>query len=350
MRNWILSIGMPVCLAVLAAVFCPGCGSDSPEEKGADKSEPNTVAASVGEGVAVTVNGVEILESEIEELIRPSLDELAEKTKYAPAGSAEAVARQFRQQALEQLIRRALLDAQIRQANVTISDDEVTSHIEAMASSQRMSVDQFTEVMKQRGHTLDGLKEEIREGLARNQFMATKWEGKISVGEEDAKKYYEENPEEFKVPELVRASHILITPETPGDPNEERAKARKKIEGLLQQAKGGADFAELAKANSSCLSASNGGDLDFVPRGKTTPAFEKALFELKVGEVSDIVETNYGFHIIKATDHSDPTVISFEQARQKIIQKLTEEKQVEFADEYLKKLKAEAEIVYPSTT
>jgi peptidyl-prolyl cis-trans isomerase C len=131
------------------------------------------------------------------------------------------------------------------------------------------------------------------------------------------------------------------------DPNEAKARARTKIEGLLKQIKDGADFAELARANSVCPSAPQGGDLDFFPRGKTTPAFEKVAFELQVGQISDVVETEYGFHIIKATDHEDPTDITFEQAKEKIIEQLTAEKQSEFADEYLKKLMAEAKIVYP---
>jgi len=350
MRKQTLSVSISACLAMFAALLCPGCGSDNPGESTADKPEPNAVTAPVTQAVAVTVNGVKIFESEIESLIRPQLDKLAEKTKYAPAGTAETYTSQFRQLALEQLIRRVLLDEVVRQANITIPDEAVMSQIEAMASAQGMSVDQFVETITQYGHTLDGIKEEMRSGLARNQFMAAQWESKISITEDEAKKYYDENSEKFNVPEQIRASHILITPATAGDPNEERVKARTKIEGLLEQVKGGADFAELAMANSSCPSAPNGGDLNFFPRGKTTPAFEKAVFELKVGEVSGVVETDYGFHIIKVTDHKDPTVFSFEQASEQITEQLTEAKQVEFADEFLKKLKAEAEIVYPSGT
>ncbi|MHC4072686.1 MAG: peptidylprolyl isomerase, partial [Planctomycetota bacterium] len=147
--------------------------------------------------------------------------------------------------------------------------------------------------------------------------------------------------------EQVRVSHILITPESGADPNEAKVKARIKSEDLHKQIKGGADFAELARANSSCPSAPDGGDLNFFPRGKTTPAFEKVAFELEVGQISDVVETEYGCHIIKATDRKDPSVVSFEQAKDRIIAQLTAQKQSEFAENYLKTLKAEAEIIYP---
>jgi peptidyl-prolyl cis-trans isomerase C len=220
------------------------------------------------------------------------------------------------------------------------------SQMEEIASAQGVSMEDFLKTMAQHGRSLEQMKDDLRERLARSQFMATQWAGKINVTEEDARKYHQDNPEQFKLPEQVRVSHILIKPELGEDPNEARAR----IEGLLEQIKEGADFAELAKANSVCPSAPKGGDLGFFPRGKTTPAFEEVAFELQVGQLSDVVETEYGFHIIKATDHQDPTNVTFTQAKEKIIEKLTEEKQSEFADEYLKKLKAEAKIVYPTST
>jgi peptidyl-prolyl cis-trans isomerase C len=208
--------------------------------------------------------------------------------------------------------------------------------------------------MAEYGESFDEIKKEVREGLARNKFMQTYWAGKINVTEEDAQKYYQENPNEFETPEQVRVSHILIKPkyvdpnvDPNADPNEAKAAAKAKAENLLKQIKDGADFAELAKANSDCPSAPNGGDLGFVPKGETTPAFEKAAFELQVGQVSDVVETEYGYHIIKVTDHKDASKTSFEDAKDDIIKQLIQKKQSELADEYIESLKAKANIVYP---
>ena len=343
MRICILGLRILVCAAVFLTVLSPGCRSEKPEESGAEKSEPNAIAASVTGGVAVTVNGVEIARSKVEQLIKPQLDSLAPKTRQLPAHVIKQYTQQFREQALERLIRQELLDAKIRQANITITDAEVMSQMEEIASVQGVPLEDFIKTMAQHDHSLKQIKEDLRERLARNQFMETQWAGKINVTEDDAKKYHDEKPEQFRIPEQVRVSHILIKLEQGVDPNE----ARTRIEGLLKQIKEGADFAELAKANSDCPSAPQGGDLNFFPRGKTTPAFEKVAFELQVGQISDVVETEYGFHIIKATDHEDPSDITFEQAKEKIIDQLTEEKQSEFADEYLKKLMAEAKIVYP---
>jgi peptidyl-prolyl cis-trans isomerase C len=180
--------------------------------------------------------------------------------------------------------------------------------------------------------------------------MEAQWVGKINITEEDAKKHYDESPTQFEVKEQVRASHILIKPDITdpnNDPNQAKAEAKAKIQDLLEQIKDGADFAELAKANSACPSAAGGGDLKFFTRGKMAPPFEKAAFALEVGKVSDIVETQFGYHIIKVTDRKDAGTTSFEQAGDNIIKQLTQKKQKEFADKYIESLKAAANIVYP---
>jgi peptidyl-prolyl cis-trans isomerase C len=216
-------------------------------------------------------------------------------------------------------------------------------------------LDDLKKQIESRGQSFDEVKQQAQKGLAYQKVMEAQWAGKINVTEDDAKKYYDENPKRFETPEQIRASHILIKPvltdpnaDPSADPNEAKAKAKAKTQDLLEQIKGGADFAELAKAHSTCPSAPNGGDLNFFPRGQTTPSFEKAAFELEVGQISDIVETEYGYHIIKVTDHKDAGVTSFEQAKDNIIKQLTQKRQSEFANEYIESLKAAANIVYPS--
>ncbi|MGB2864066.1 MAG: peptidylprolyl isomerase, partial [Sedimentisphaerales bacterium] len=253
---------------------------------------------------------------------------------------------------LEQTIRRHLLDEKVKEANIVITDEEVMSTITEIAAAQRepLSLEEFKKTMEQYGQSFDNVKADVRDGLARNKFMEAHWAGKINVTEEDARKYYDENTKQFEIPEQVKASHILIKPEFTdpnADPNEAKAKARTKTEDLLKQLKDGADFAELAKANSVCFSAPQGGDLGFFPRGETTPAFEKTAFELEIGQISDIVETEYGYHIIKVTEHKDASTTSLEQAKDDIIKQLTQTKQSELAEEYIESLKAKANIVFP---
>jgi peptidyl-prolyl cis-trans isomerase C len=231
------------------------------------------------------------------------------------------------------------------------------STIEEIAAGQRepLSLEEFKKKLAEYGQSFDNVKEDMRKGLARNQFMEAQWAGKINVTEEDAQKYYQENTKQFETPEQVRASHILIKPEFTdpnidpnADPNEAKAVARTKTEDLLKQLKDGADFAELAKTHSNCPSAPQGGDLGFFPKGQTTPAFENAAFELEIGQISEIVETEYGYHIIKVAEHKDASTISFEQAKDDIIKQLTQTKQSELAQEYIESLRAGANITYPA--
>ena len=359
MRSCSLNLKILVCLVMFLALIPLSCKPKSPKETDADKS--STIPADSGPDIAVTINGVDILESEIEKLVQPQLETIAKQSAQLPPTYAQQYAKQFREQAIEQTIRKNLLDEKVKEANIVITDEEVMTTIEKIATSQRepLSLEEIKKKMEEYGQNFDEVKEEVREGLARNQFMEAQWAGKIDVTEEDARKYYDENPKQFVQPEQVRVSHILIKPvltdpnvDPNVDPNEDkanaRAKAREKAEDLLKQIKDGADFAELAKTHSNCLSAQSGGDLGFFPRGEMVPAFENVAFELEIGQISEIVEAEYGYHIIKATDHKEAGTIAFDQVKNNIIMQLTQTKQSEIAEEYIESLRAGANIVYPA--
>ena len=172
--------------------------------------------------------------------------------------------------------------------------------------------------------------------------------GKINISDQQVRKYYEDNIERFKVPEQVRLSHISI--DTSGiDPNSDadqaKAKLRSQAQRLLDQIRAGADFDELAKA---AVPGRKGGDLGFRDREAPLPEeFKQAAFALNVGEVSDIVQTEYGFHIIKATDRVAASVKEFKQVRHEILEELTYQEKQKLAMEYIESLKAAAEIIYP---
>ena len=120
----------------------------------------------------------------------------------------------------------------------------------------------------------------------------------ITVPEQDIQRAYRQNIDQYSQPEQVRVSHILLNTE-----GKDEAAVRARAEDLLKQIKGGADFEALAKANSQDpASASKGGDLDFFGRGRMVPEFEAVAFTLPVGQLSDVVRTQYGFHIMKVTD------------------------------------------------
>ena len=140
----------------------------------------------------------------------------------------------------------------------------------------------------------------------------------ITVPEQDIQRAYRQNIDQYSQPEQVRVSHILLNTE-----GKDEAEVRAKAEDLLKQIKGGADFATLAKAHSQDpASASKGGDLDFFGRGRMVPAFEAVAFTLPVNQLSDVVRTQYGFHIMKVTDKKAAEVQPLDTVRPQITEQL----------------------------
>ena len=145
---------------------------------------------------------------------------------------------------------------------------------------------------------------------------------KLEVTQDEVKRFYDQNPDMYRTPEQVRASHILF--KTQG---KDEAAVRVQAEDVLKQVKNGGDFAALAKKYSEDEgSKASGGDLDYSPRGRLVPEFETAAFSMKPGETSDLVKTEYGFHIIRVTDHKAETTRSLDEVRPQIQERLLGEK------------------------
>ncbi len=148
---------------------------------------------------------------------------------------------------------------------------------------------------------------------------------KIQVSEDDIKSYYKANMESFNAPEMVKARHILIKVGRAAS-EEEKNNAREKAEGILKRIKAGEDFAKLAaELSDDPGSKVNGGELGFFPRGRMVKPFEDAAFAMKPGEVSGLVETQFGFHIIKVEEKKPAGIEPFDAVRDKIRAKLTDD-------------------------
>ncbi len=166
---------------------------------------------------------------------------------------------------------------------------------------------------------------------------------KVAVSEKESKAFYDVHPEFFKQPEKVKASHILIKL----DPNAEESKkasAKEKIENIQKKLKEGKDFAALAREFSEGPSKDSGGELGFFARGQMVPPFEDAAFSLKTGEVSDLVVTRFGYHLIKVTEKPAAQTIKFEDAKEKIVQHLKQEGTKKELQSYIENLRKTASI------
>nr|WP_305791187.1 peptidylprolyl isomerase [Desulfatitalea tepidiphila] len=187
------------------------------------------------------------------------------------------------------------------------------------------------------------MKAQIVERTAIRSFIEKEIVSKIQVSDEEANTFYKDNPNYFKRPEEVHAQHILIKSNKEDDEKKKEA-SRQELMKIKKRIDAGEDFGELAKAHSQCPSAQNGGDLGSFGRGKMVPAFEEVAFGLKADEVSDIVETQFGYHLIKVLEHRQASTVDLEEARPRIVANLRNQKIQSEVNTYVEKLRGEAKI------
>jgi peptidyl-prolyl cis-trans isomerase C len=318
----------------------PITGERRPLDKIVSLADPNEVAA--------TINGTDIKEGEIQKIIAPEIDRI----KEAPGASAlpeetiSTYVQQIRQDVLQQLIIENLLDQKVKDANIVVTSAEAEEVLKQLAENS-VSMEDFKKTLETRKADYNQLLNDIKKDQSYRKLVDAQLEGKINITEEQAKKFYDENPKAFDVPEQVRASHILVICDS-NEPNDVKQKAKTKIEDLLRQVKEGADFAALAKANSDDKgSAVQGGDLDYFTKGQMVEPFETAAFKLETGKVSDVVETDYGYHIIKVTDHKKAETKSFDDTKKDIIELLTNRQKSDYVNTYVETLLKDAKITFP---
>lgn len=262
--------------------------------KAADKLDAlfgGTIVAK-GKGVSVT---------------RAQLDEalVGIKSRAAAAGQSiptEQMA-QLEQQILQRLIQVQLLNAKATDADRATAKEQVAKRMTEL-KTQAGSEDMLAQKLKSVGLTRDELVSKMTEEATAE--AALKREVKSDVSDADVKKYYDDHPARFEQPELVHAAHILLMTQDPttGGPltDDQKAAKKKQIEDILKRAKGGEDFAKLAKEFSEDPgSKENGGEYTF-PRGQMVPEFETTAFSLGTNQISDVVTTQYGYHVIKVYD------------------------------------------------
>jgi len=361
------------CLAVLFVIGVVGCSQETPSASDANETASSMAApapampematptpsappapapapAPAPDAVVCTVNGEEITEQRVSEALDLLVRRAGPQLSSLPAAIIENFKKQQRPSVVHNLVAETLLDQQVKAANIVVTDDQVIAAIDTQGAKRNppVTVEQFKTMVNAQGGNFDEVLAQYKVNLARQQYLEAQWAGKIDVNDAMAQAYYDEHPDEFKVEEQVRASHILIKTDVAdaNDPNAVKATAKAEAEQLLAQLKDGADFAELAKAHSDCPSAPSGGDLGYFGRGRMVPPFEKAAFALQTGEMSDVVETQFGYHIIKVTDKKAAGTTPFDEAKVTILTNLTNQKKSQFVNELIESLKAKATIVY----
>ena len=295
-------------------------------------------------GKAAIVNGVVIQEEEVNRMLNYHQQRLLATKGQAirPDMMIEA-----RKMVLENLIDRELLYQKSLEKGIVIDDAQVNEQLDRL-KKQYPNEQAFKDSLAEDHLSEDTVKSRFKMNLAVQKFVEKEFGGNIDVSEVEAKAFYDGNPQYFTQPETIRASGILIKVDVKSDAAK-KEEARKRMEDIQKRIQKGEDFAVLAKDFSQDASAAQGGDLGIIPRGRMPKALDDAAFSLKPGEVSSIVETPLGFHLIKVQEKKPEKIVPFEEEEEKIRQHLTNQKLNQRVDEYLKEVKKTAKIERIST-
>ncbi len=257
---------------------------------------------------------------------------------------------QIERQVLDSLISKQLVLAKTTEADKAKGKAQFKASLQKFKTNGKLTEEEFTQRLNQQLRVL-GVNRQQWEQQSTEQAtlpVVLARELKVNATEEEVKKFYEENPAKFEQPEMVRAAHILLTtsdPATRADlPEEQKAKKQKQMEDLLKRARASEDFAKLAKEYSEDPgSKDKGGEYTF-PRGQMMAEFEAAAFSLNTNQVSDIVTTRYGYHIIKLYEKIPAKKVEFDKVASDIKDFLVQRDiQKQFPD-YIQKLKKDADV------
>jgi peptidyl-prolyl cis-trans isomerase C len=286
--------------------------------------------------VLAKINGETVTKGELEKALT-ALEQ--QNGGPVPASDRDRIVRGL----LDQMIGFKLLLQESQSRKVAVTDPEVDARI-ASIRQQFPSEDAFKNAMAAQKVTLDQVRAEQRQQMMINRLLETEVGPKAAVTPKDVEKAYAEHPELFQVPPRVRASHILITVPENADAAV-KAAALAKATSVLKSARAGKDFAALAKEYSQDPgSAAQGGDLGFFAANQMVPPFSDAAFKLKPGSISDIVETQFGYHIIKVIEKQPTRTVKLEEARPQLEKELTQAKRAQETQAFVQALRQKGKI------
>ena len=336
----IKSLVLPLLAAALPAW---GATPGQPAATNAAASPESAIRPSslFGNAVVAKGKGVEVTRGQLDdEMVRL-------KAQWAARGQTLTPDQLAR---MEQNVLQQLIQVQLLRAKATDADK---------AEGKKVAEKRFQDAKKRFGSD-EAFNRQLRLMDTTPEEVLSKWtesataesvlkrELKVNITDADARKFYDDNPARFEVPEQVRASHILLMTTDPKTNTElteaQKAAKRKQMEGLLKRARAGEDFAKLAKEYSEDPgSRDKGGEYTF-SRGQMVPEFEAAAFALNTNQVSDIITTRYGYHIIKLDEKIPARKESFDKVASDIKDGLTMQALQKQSPAYLDKLKADAKV------
>ncbi|MGD0059171.1 MAG: peptidylprolyl isomerase [Verrucomicrobiia bacterium] len=327
--------------AVAGTLVGQAFSADSTAAPAASTNKSTSVAATAAAGgeVVARVNGADITRKDLDMAIQSYSYQMARQGRRVPPGQTAAL----QQNALDQLIgRQLILQEGSKQVPADI-EKKVQEQVD-QAKAGKGGDEEFKKTLADNGVTLEQFTREVRDGIIIRETLQSVVDKRVKISPEDARAFYDSNPEQFKQPELVRASHILIRC-SPDATDEVKREKRAQIDAALSLVKGGSKFAEVAKKVSEDPgSAENGGDLGYFPRGRMVPEFDTAAFSMKTNEISGVITTQFGYHILQVTGRKPAQTMPFDEVKDKLTDYLKQKKGSDVTRTYVADLRSSAKV------
>ncbi|MDH4108001.1 MAG: peptidylprolyl isomerase [Gammaproteobacteria bacterium] len=289
-------------------------------------------------GPAATVNGVEISRAKVQ----AQSDHLVNQRGLGSGGLTQpSEFRKIQDEVVEQLVVQELLWQEAQKRGYVVSDEQIDAEMNRIKGGFQSDL-AFQFKIKEGGYTEASFRENIRQQKSVQRMIAADVSPAAEPSDEDVARFYDDNLEQMAIPEQVRARHILVKFDANDAPGREAALAR--IQSVQAELEAGANFAILATERSEDSSARSGGDLGFFGRGQMVKPFEESAFALQPGEVSGIVETGFGFHVIRVEERIDASTASLEQAGPQIRDFLRQQKLGGAIEALIEQLRADGEV------
>lgn len=331
---------------VLTAFGCNKTPAATPEAASASPAAASASAAPAaidenlppGDGPVARVNGVDLPRAPFLKEYRQTLDRYARAKHEMRPGLRE----RLKNNLVQRMVDAEIIRQQATKLNVAVSEEEVKKAWDEYRARYGDEA-KLKDFLEKAGTTAEDLERQHRENMLREKVFESV-ASQVKVSPETVRAFYDQNKDRYAEPEQVRASHILIQVKD-GASGEDKAAAKAKAESLAKDAKQkGAKFEELAKAHSSDATSSRGGDLGWFPRDRMVKPFEEAAFSLKEGQISGVVESPFGFHIIKKTGHKPASSQKFEELAERIEKQVAARERNTAIRDALERWKAEATI------
>jgi peptidyl-prolyl cis-trans isomerase C len=339
-------------MSACAAFLATGCGGQKPpaKETSVDLSQSTDIfdgsaaAAPMANPTAVVavVNGENVTQADVQ---NEAMMMLSRMRGRVPPERLSQMRGEIEAQSRDAVITKKLLDKAVKDEQISVSDAELDEAIAKFKENTQPGVT-LEDLLAGNNMTMDEFRKSLSNDLRINKLIEAHITNAAQPTDAELQAYYSEHKEQFLKPESVTASHVLISI-AEGDTDEQKLAKKARAEDLRAKLAAGEDFAKCASENSDCPSKAQGGNLGAFRRGQMVKPFEDAAFSQKKDEIGPVVETQFGYHIIKVTEHEEAKEIPLEEVKDKLSQFLISQKKQQAAQEYITDLRGRASISFP---